>query len=114
MSVAGSAFVLLLGVLGLALLVALARSSREGTTRAPWILAGAAATVIAYVVGAVIAYGDSDRDPNLASFASLAMVVLVVISTVIAVTRRQSRTPVILSLLALAVGVVGVTVTLVS
>lgn len=109
MSGIGSIFVLLLGVLALALVVAVARSSRGDTARAPWMVAAAVATVIAYVIGAAIAYGDSDHDPNMASFASAAMAVLVVVSTVIAVTRRPSHVPVTLSQLALALGVVGVT-----
>ena len=86
--------------------------AKIGTSRVPWIAAAAVGTVIAYVIGAVIAYGDSDRDPNVASFASVAMAVLVVIATVVAVTRKTSRLPVALSQLALALGVVGIAGTL--
>ncbi len=112
MSTLGSVAVLLLGALALALVVALGRSSRESTSRAPWIAAAAVGTVITYFIGGLIAYGDSDRDPNAASFTSFAMAVLVLVSIAIAATRRQSSVPVTLALLALSLGVAGVTGTL--
>ncbi len=112
MSTLATVVVLLIGALALVLVVTVGRSSRESTSRARWILAAVVGTAATYFIGGMIAYGDSDRDPNVASFASLAMAVLVVISIVIAAIRRQSAVPITVAALALGMGVVGVTITL--
>ena len=80
------------------------------SSRAPWIIAAAFATMATYVYGAIIAYGDDARDPNIASFMSVVMVLLVVVALVMTMLKRsaESRLPVKLSVLALVAGVTGI------
>lgn len=86
------------------------------SSRAPWIIAAAFATVATYAYGALIAYGDADRDPNIASFLSVVMALLVVVAVVATRLKRtaDSRLPVTLSVLALAAGAVGIAITALS
>ncbi len=81
-------------------------------SRGAWVAVAAVAAVATYAIGAIIAYGDSARDPNVASFASVAMALLVIVSIIVSLVRRDSGLPVSLARLALLLGIVGIAVTL--